>query len=296
MDSKDFWKSSFTPVHFPRAEFSLSPHNTTSFWGSCFAQESGNFFYNLDLPTFTSPFGIIYNPLTMAYSLSMVIHNELRGNPFFHLNLWRHEGFHSSCCFRGDENRYDSAVNHFNKLINRGHGEILKTDTLVLTLGTAFVYQNVSTGNIVNNCHKLPQNMFSRKPFNQIDRGESQLLGILRKLKKLNPSLNVILTVSPVRHLRDDARENSYSKALLRCLCHDLNANEDFIHYFPSYEIVMDELRDYRWYSKDLCHPTPMAVEYIMERFIQWCGTKELEQYIEEKKKERKHNSHRPLI
>jgi hypothetical protein len=65
---------------------------------------------------------------------------------------------------------------------------------------------------------------------------------------------------------------------------------------FPSYEIVMDELRDYRWYSKDLCHPTPMAVEYIMERFIQWCGTKELEQYIEEKKKERKHNSHRPLI
>ena len=267
------------------------------FFGSCFADELSSRYEELGLPCSTSPFGITYNPLTLAESLEGLIHNEMRGEPFHQQDLWRHFAFHSSRCFKGTEENQSEAIRHFSGLVDNGHKELMAADFLVITLGTAWVYKHIKSDSIVNNCHRCDNREFIRDCYTRfMDESDENPLGeALEHLKRRNPGLRVILTLSPIRHLRDDARENSYSKALLRCLCEELSRNRRWIEYFPAYEIVMDELRDYRWYAEDLSHLSREAAGYVLERFFNWVGNEELLSCIADREKILKRQKHRPL-
>ena len=294
---KDFWDGSHTTARFPPSSFTLSPDDRVIFFGSCFSDELSSRYEELGLPCSASPFGIIYNPLTMAESFQSLIENKLKGEPFHQLGLWRHFAFHSSRCIKESPDRQAEADRHFTELVNRGHGEILNADCLILTLGTAWVYKHVKSEMIVNNCHRCDNREFVRLPYLRfLEKGRDNPLGeALEHLKTVNPGLRVIITLSPIRHLRDDVRENSYSKALLRCLCEEICRDRDWVEYFPAYEIVMDELRDYRWYAEDLTHLSRTAVNYILQRFFEWAGDEELLSSIAGREKKLKRKKHRPL-
>lgn len=267
------------------------------FMGSCFAEELERRYARYRLPCAPSPFGLIYNPLSMGHSLGHLLTGTLEGEPFYHMDLWRHYAFHSSRCVKGREDDPSTAQRHFQALLERGSRELGKTDYLILTLGTAWVYRLKENRLTVNNCHRRDNRLFERVLYSRIDgeEGTGTLGRSLDLWKEVNPGLKVILTLSPVRHLRDDGRENSLSKAILRCLCAELEENRDWIHYFPSYEIMMDELRDYRWYGDDMCHPSERAADYIISRFFSWCASDDLLNLLPEREKEFRRSQHRPL-
>ncbi|MDC7221478.1 MAG: GSCFA domain-containing protein [Spirochaetales bacterium] len=294
--SDNFWKKSYTPVRFPKAPFTISPESKLMFFGSCFAEELATRYKSLDLPNSLSPFGTIYNPLSLAHCFDSLLNKKLSLEPFLQNGKWRHFDFHSSRSCSGDLS-LDEAVKHYGDLIDEGHKELLSTDYIIITLGTAWAYRLRENKRVVNNCHRCDISVFERDNFQKWEEklAQPKLEESLKFLKEINPSVQIILTVSPVRHLRNDARENSYSKAILRCLCEELSGNYDWMEYFPSYEIVMDELRDYRWYGEDLSHLSPRAVDYIMERFYKWAGGLELESFIDRRNKEIKRLNHRPL-
>jgi hypothetical protein len=297
----NFWDKSRTQVRFPHAPFTHTVHGHTGFFGSCFADELSRRYNELELSCFTSPFGIIYNPLSLGQGLTSLLDRSLSSQPFLQNSRWKHFAFHSSCALDG-ENSEDpielkKAENHYSNLINNGTDKLESLDTLVITLGTAWAYRLKESGQVVNNCHRCDSRLFERDIYQKwVNKDEPGTLEYsINRLIQKKPTLNVILTVSPVRHLRDDARENSYSKALLRCLCEDLSNSCENIHYFPAYEILLDELRDYRWYKDDLCHPSPRAVDYIMHRFFEWGGDQNFLNELELRRKELKRRNHRPL-
>ena len=272
----DLWGKSYTPVRFPRADFFLEPKDRVMFWGSCFAKELLDRYERYGLPGKPSPYGLIYNPVSMADSLNMLLNHKLTSEPFHFQEMWRHYAFHTSRCFKGKEKDNTEAENHFLSLLEEGGRELGKANFLIITLGTAWVYIQEKDDLIVNNCHKRDNRLFKRNLYTRMEKDIPSLANALDMWKEKNCGLQVILTVSPVRHLRDDARENSLSKAILRCLCEELISRREWISYFPAYEIMMDELRDYRWYRDDLSHPSEKAVDYIISRFFDWCGSEDL--------------------
>jgi hypothetical protein len=276
----DLWDKSYTPVRFPRADFSLEPDDPVIFWGSCFAEELLGRYERYGLPGISSPFGLIYNPASMLDSLNMMLTREMTSEPFYFQEMWRHYAFHSSRCFRGKQSDEVTAENHFLSLLQKGARDMERSKFLIITLGTAWVYILEEIDLIVNNCHRRDNRLFRRELYTRIGGDSFSLLQGLDNWKVKNDNLRVILTVSPVRHLRDDARGNSLSKAVLRCLCEELSGSREWISYFPSYEIMMDELRDYRWYREDLCHPSDKAVDYIISRFFDWCGSENLRKTV----------------
>lgn len=164
---------------------------------------------------------------------------------------------------------------------------------LVLTLGTAWAFRRKDTGRAVNNCHRRPGHLFNRELLSLESMRES-LIQELLALQESYPKLDTVLTVSPVRYLSTDGRENSLSKARLICLAQELSLGNPRIHYFPSYEIVMDELRDYRWFRPEkLTHLTPQGISYIMERFITWAGSEDLQAWLPRAVQLRKRLNHR---
>lgn len=289
MLESDFWKTSRTMVRFPRAEFQMDEHTIISCWGSCFAHEMFDYLSENGLESVYSPFGIQYNPVVISDGIDMILDGTLRGGIFKHMEFWRHDAFHSSQCLSIDAER-TQAIKHFNRIIGKGKEKLQETDLFIITLGTSYIYKYVKSGKIVNNCHKQINSLFSRELAPEDT--SWKLMKSLKRLKEINNKLNVVLSVSPVRHLRDNACENSLSKSKLRCLCHNIAENNDYIHYFPSFEIMMDELRDYRWYKDDLTHPSGKAVKYIFSRFFEWCGSPSLMDHIKKKQRERKKANH----
>jgi hypothetical protein len=150
-----------------------------------------------------------------------------------------------------------------------------------MTYGTAWVYQLKDNGEIVANCHKVPANQFSKSLLSHLAITES-FDEFYLTLKKINPAIQIILTVSPVRHLKDKLALNSVSKSVLRLACHTISSSHDDVHYFPAYEIMLDDLRDYRFYKADLIHPSDVAEEYIWEQFITCYADEHLRQFIQD--------------
>lgn len=265
-----FLQNSVTPVSVTPPERKISPGEGTVFMGSCFAEYLHRYYRRLLLPGYWSPFGNIYNPLSLAQCLELLIEDPdrivssiIEKNLFEHNGVWRHFAFHTKDCVSQREDYLKIVANH----LSQGHVQLKEAGTLVLTLGTAYVYRLRETGEVVNNCHTLPQKLFSRELVS-ISQGAEKLEKALGALVKLNPGIKIVYTLSPVRHLRDKPEENSLSKARLRCMIEEVQGRVPG-WYFPAYEIVLDELRDYRWYAGDLCHPGPEAVEYVISRFVE---------------------------
>ncbi|HSH18995.1 MAG TPA: GSCFA domain-containing protein, partial [Draconibacterium sp.] len=236
------------------------------FIGSCFTENIGNRMVELKYNVDVNPFGILYNPVSVAKGLRILLENQnITSEDLVQANgLW-HSFYHHG---RFSATNKKEVLEEINSRIKLSADFLKTTDFLCVTFGTAWVYRYKKTGQFVSNCHKLPATEFDRVRLT-IAEIVSEYRTLLTEIRKLNPSLKVVFTVSPIRHWKDGAIENQLSKAVLLLAIDDLihEFGDDFCVYFPAYEIVMDELRDYRFYAEDMIHISEVTVNYIWEKF-----------------------------
>jgi len=241
-------------------------------FGSCFSE---NIHKKLDYFKFNSqsnPFGILFN----SKAIETVITNSINQKTYTDNDVFfANERWH---CFEAhsDLSSKDKTVllDTLNSQVKNTKTALENTSHLIITLGTAWVYRFISEDKIVGNCHKIPQKQFSKELLS-VAEIETSLHKIVALVKTINPTTQIIFTVSPIRHLKDGFVENSRSKAHLLAGIHTLVSEKEQLHYFPSYEIMMDDLRDYRFYTSDMLHPSDVAIHYIWEQFSQvWIAAK----------------------
>lgn len=226
------------------------------FIGSCFSDNIGAKATESGFTTLINPFGTLYNPMSIAECLKRCIDNHfIDRNDLFHYNgLW-HSWLHHSSFSHTDQDR---CADMCNRHIETAHEFLKKKPVLVVTFGTAYVFRH--EGNIVGNCHKVASNRFVRERCSA-DEIHEVWQPLVDRLA--SNGIQTLFTVSPIRHMADGAHDNQLSKSTLLL---SIDGIEN-AYYFPSYEIMMDELRDYRFYADDMCHPTPLATGYIWNRF-----------------------------
>jgi len=253
-----------TPVILPDFPVEIGHQSRLIGLGSCFIEHIGRRLQALKFAWVDNPFGIIYNPLSMASGIRRL----MAGDPveaedlFLHQELWHSWDFHS----RYSHPDKESALAGMNAAI-RGAGDALRVaDWCILTFGTAFAYRRVEDQRVVANCHKMPGAVFERY-LPELDVLVADWKSLLSELRELNPGLKLLVTVSPVRHKSDGFVDNQRSKARLLLLAEELCRAYEGVYYFPAYEIMMDELRDYRFYASDMIHPGEQAIGYIWNRF-----------------------------
>jgi lysophospholipase L1-like esterase len=245
--------------------FSISLRDPIFTIGSCFADAIGQQLVGNKFNVQVNPFGTVYNPVSIFRLLSYCVDNTHIDNAGFlkRDDFCFHHDFHSTHAATDQP----ALAKQLQQLIDNQREHLMKSNILVLTYGTAFVYRRKDNGQIVANCHKVPAAQFTKELIT-VDQIVQDFRTVMNKLKSINPAVKVILTVSPVRHTKDGLEENAVSKSLLRVACHAL-AQEKDVSYFPSYELMMDDLRDYRFYKTDRIHPTEEAEEYIWEKFTE---------------------------
>ncbi len=234
--------------------------------GSCFAVNISEKFGYYKFRNSVNPFGILFHPLAIEKLVSFAVSDkEFTRDDIFHLNdCWHCFDAHSDL----NSIEKDQILDNLNSSVRNFKTELSQATHLIITLGTSWVYRNVQSGEIVANCHKVPQKEFSKELLSS-EIIKRSLQNILHEIQFVNPGINVILTVSPVRHIKDGFVENQWSKSNLIAAVHQMIKENPSVGYFPSYEIMMDELRDYRFYSEDMLHPNQTAIDYIWERFAQ---------------------------
>ena len=233
--------------------------------GSCFSDSIGAKMRGAFIRATVNPMGTLYNPMSIASAVDRLTHaTPVAGmDLFMQGGVWNSYDFHSRYSLPDKQ----ATLDRMNQRIVMGHDALKDARLLTITLGTAIVYRLKSTGEIVANCHKVPQHEFERK-MATVDEITRELDTMIVKLRELNPELRIIFTVSPIRHIADGLATNSLSKAMLHVSIHEaIAAHRDYCDYFPAYEIMMDDLRDYRFYASDMVHPSDVAVEYIWQAF-----------------------------
>lgn len=254
-----------TEISLPASAYPITHATNTVLTGSCFAQNIGQFLHDYKFKVVVNPSGIVYNPLSVAQTLQLLSDNArfTQNDLFFYNELWLSFAHHGSFSHPNAK----QCLHRINSALEQGSAALLQAQYLIITLGTAFVYRLKSNGLVAANCHKLPDTYFTRVRLSVPD-VVAALKPILGRLLETNPQLRVVLTVSPVRHWKDGAVNNQLSKATLLVAAHELAQQfRGRVDYFPAYELVMDDLRDYRFYQPDMLHPTPTAVEYIWQKF-----------------------------
>jgi len=254
-----------------RTELNLKPgelrvsHSTEGlFVGSCFSNNIGGKLQNLKFPVFINPFGVVYNPVSVKNTLEIIMDRDLftEKDLSFHDGQWYSFYHHSSFSNASKE----ACLENINSEIERSYQKLLKAKFLFITFGTSWVFEKPQTGNVVSNCHKLPAREFNRRMLS-VQSIVQDYQVFLEKLKVFNPDIKVVFTVSPIRHWKDGAVGNQYSKATLIVAIQQLLSEFSFCSYFPSYEILMDDLRDYRFYDEDMLHVNDTAINYIWSKF-----------------------------
>lgn len=243
--------------NFPASDFKITHEDAILLMGSCFSDEINNHFKLNGFNANSNPFGTIFHPIPLAQNILDSLNNKT--NDDFHQ---RKDLFFS---WDAAENIFDFSADGISskmeRLRNQVQAGLKSANLLFVTFGTGFEYKNIENQQVVANCHKAPGNSFvkSLTPLSEL---VSIWESALTALRKINPMLQIVFTVSPVRHSKDGLMENNRSKARLFELISNLEENSN-CHYFPAYEIVMDELRDYRFYKTDGVHPNAQAVEYV---------------------------------
>ncbi|EAQ42561.1 GSCFA domain-containing protein [Polaribacter sp. MED152] len=232
--------------------------------GSCFSENIGQKLDYFKLQNYQNPFGILFHPKAIEQFITDIINTKTFTKDDL---IFQNERYHSfdahSSLSEVDENMI---LNNLNSQIIATSKFLKNTSHLVITLGTAWVYRFIEDDKIVANCHKIPQKKFLKELLTITEISES-LEAIISLVKNVNPDINLLFTVSPVRHLKDGFVENMQSKSHLISAVHEAIDKRNNIHYFPAYEIMMDELRDYRFYTEDMIHPNHTAIQYIWEKF-----------------------------
>lgn len=231
--------------------------------GSCFTEEIGNYLKDLKFDVVQNPNGILYDPISIATALHSYIEPKIfKEDELFLLNeLWQSWQHHS--LFSNFDK--EKTLRKINDSQHTAHQYLKNASWLLVTLGSAYNY-NLKSGKPVANCHKAPADIFKKKLIS-IEEIISNLSSAIAELKSFNAGIKIIFTVSPVRHIRDGVAENNRSKARLIEAVHSIIEQHNHIYYFPAYEIVIDVLRDYRFFKSDLVHVNEVAVQYVFEIF-----------------------------
>ncbi len=279
------------PIHYQHQLLSM---------GSCFAEHIGQRLLDYKFQAQLNPFGISYNPASIANGLSYILSDKIfeADDLFYDRECWHSLAHHS----RFSHSDQAVCLDLINKELRTARERLQNLDVLMLTFGTAHVFHQLSGAgfrqneeqHIVNNCHKLPADCFERRLMT-VEEIVSTLQPILQEIKTIHPKIRVILTVSPVRHLRDGLVESKLSKSILLVAVHQLCQQLDIATYFPAYELIMDDLRDYRFYAADMVHPNDVAVNYVWEQFCKVYFQEKTTQIMQRIAKLNQARLHRPF-
>lgn len=256
-----------TKIPVQKSNFPIDYDSKVMLLGSCFAENMGKKFDYFKFQATTNPFGIIFNAVSLEKLIRRAVENRTftENDIFFHNDLWHCYEVHSEL----SNSDKDAFLKSLNNIIRSTNKQLNDSTHIIITLGTSWVYRNIETNEIVANCHKVPQKQFTKELLS-IHQTEESLQSIISLIHSVNPNCNFIFTVSPVRHIKDGFTENTLSKAHLIAAIHKTITNhKSNITYFPSYEIMMDELRDYRFYAEDMLHPNQTAIDYIWIQFFE---------------------------
>lgn len=254
-----------TKITVAAPDFSIDYNSRLMMLGSCFAENMGSKFSYYKFDVDVNPCGIIYNPLSVANVLRLIVEgkqfekSDLREVGGKWVSLYHHGAFSST--------DPDECLRRINDRLTKATGELRTLDLLVITWGTAWVYRYTRENIVVSNCHKIPSQEFERSRLSVEDIVKEYLV-LIGRLREINPGLRILFTVSPIRHWKDGAHGNQLSKATLLLAIDRLREELQHVYYFPAYEIVLDELRDYRFYADDMLHMSGFTVDYIWERFL----------------------------
>lgn len=284
-----------TPVDIPKPERQIDFSSKILCLGSCFADSIGEKLTQYGFDCLVNPFGTLYNICSVFNSLMRLgaVSGLLRSNdnPLFSKEdiilrpdgkfvTWSH---HSRCGLRQADGTAEDFLKKANQDLNHAADFFCQADTVIITLGTSFVYKLKGTEFVVSNCHKFPAKDFERVFVPTEDTRE-----MIAQIKAMFPKKRFIFTVSPIRHLADGAHGNNLSKSALLLAIENAGAE-----YFPSYEIMLDELRDYRWYAEDMTHPSEAAIKYIFEKFTEAFIAESCKDQMKENLKTFKASQHR---
>jgi hypothetical protein len=281
-----------TEIEVAPARFKISTDSKIMTVGSCFSEVIGGQLTDNKIQCLCNPYGTVFNPS----SIFKLISHSLQNQPVFkHLflennGIWQHYDFHSKF-YGNSKEELERELNTTHKNVNQF---LRKANFLVITLGSSIVHQLRENRQVVSNCHKTPATSF-KKEMLSVQEILLRFRLMYDALKMQNNKIKILLTVSPVRHTRETLQLNSVSKSILRIACYHLEQDFEDVHYFPSYEIMMDDLRDYRFYATDMIHPNEQAEQYIFEKFAQTYYTDELTSFLKEWNKLKMSINHRPI-
>lgn len=281
-----------TLVDIPKPNFQVDYSSKLLLLGSCFSSNIGSRLERLKFNAVTNPFGVLYNPASISQSIDNLLNRDsfTEKEISFHNELY-FSYYHHTSFSKVEKEGFLNAVNESFQVAKT---HLLRTDVLFITLGTAWAYRLKSSKQIVANCHKIPAREFDRI-FLTTEEITKLISQQLKQLLKLRPELKTVLTVSPIRHWKDGAIENTRSKSSLILAIKALEKLFPSIYYFPVYEIFMDELRDYRFYENDMLHPSGFAIDYIWQKFQKtFFGTNTIK-LSEQVEKIKKSFEHRPV-
>ena len=279
-----------TPVALPERRVQIAPQSRLVLLGSCFATHIGARLRGAGLRTEVNPFGVLYNPESIALAVDALLDGEVREDWLFYGRdeMW-HSWLHATEFSALDK---DTCLGRVEERFTAAREMLLQADVVCFTFGTNRVYEH--EGRVVGNCHKQPAAEFKERALSvgEIVERWRKLLG---RLHEANPQLQVIFTVSPYRYAKYGMVENQRAKATLLLAVEQLVTGNPNAHYFPAYEIQLDELRDYRFYAEDMLHPSEQAVTYIWQRFSSWAFTPEAVKFSQEWERTERDLAHRPL-
>lgn len=282
-----------TIVEIPKSKWTIEIDDRLLLLGSCFADNIGERMKLSGMNALTNPFGTLYNPASVAETLNRLLDNR----PFSsdEIEDFGTEGWGSWACHTllSRPNK-DEALQVLNERYGEAAEQLRAASVLVVTFGTAWVFRLTESGAVVANCHHAPAARFRRERMS-VEEIVAIWSPLLERLQAVNPALNVLFTVSPIRHLRDGMHANQVSKATLLLAVERLTSQHTNTAYFPAYEIVLDELRDYRFFAEDMTHPSPQAVDYLWERFSDTYFDAETQASLARIAKVMKALEHRPL-
>ncbi|MDR3062316.1 MAG: GSCFA domain-containing protein [Dysgonamonadaceae bacterium] len=281
-----------TKVTIPAFDFSINHSDRMMMMGSCFAENMAVSFRDAGFQIDVNPFGTAYNPLSLASG----IRDLMSGKKYAISDLFQHQGLYHSFSHHSRFSGISAEIclENINQRIEASSVFLKNTTILIITYGTASVYILKSNGKTVTNCHKLPESYFIRKRL-PVENIVDDWKGLIEELKSYNSNLKLLFTVSPIRHWKDGAHENQLSKSSLLLAIDKLTRCYHFCHYFPSYEILMDELRDYRFYAEDMLHPSSATIEYIWEKFSESFFSVQTQSKIREWRNLHKSLEHKPF-
>lgn len=281
-----------TEIQVAPAQLQLTLHDKVLTVGSCFAEVMGSKLKQHKVDVLVNPFGTIFNPLSVCLLLQAA-----GGKPYdFEQHLVQHNGIwyaydlHSSL----SSPHKQELLQQIAKRVQQTRLYLQQASLLIVTFGTAVAYKLQEDGKVVANCHKLPARNFERVLL-QTEEMKQAFEQTRALLSQINPSLQVLLTVSPVRHIKETLPMNSVSKATLRVLCHQLEEAHANVKYFPAFEVMLDDLRDYRFYTPDMLHPTEVAEDYIWQKFAAAYYDKGFQAFREAWQKIQRAVAHRPF-